>query len=165
MVWPVRETRCRWALAASAIIVGVVFAGCGDGTTKRSSGTGASPSHPLYPGCVFSGFDKPKVFPAPGARPGTSRGWRILYLPPPLSAVHPGQTNNVTILERSPALRQGPVKGGRTTNVAGRRVSLLAPSATYPLYVASWKTARASYLVLGNGKRANTLKRFIACLP
>jgi hypothetical protein len=71
----------------------------------------------------------------------------------------------VTILEQSPALPPGALKGARTIVVAGRRARLRAPHAGSSVFVATWRTAAARYLMLANGSRPDVLEEFIGCLP
>jgi hypothetical protein len=93
------------------------------------------------------------------------RSWRVSYLPQGLSPLKRGETNNVTIVEESPALPEAKLKPSQKIVVNGRHVSLRPPNGRFSLYIATWKTAHARYLMLANGNRPDALKRFIACLP
>jgi hypothetical protein len=71
----------------------------------------------------------------------------------------------VLVLEQSPELPRTSVARGHPVVIAGRRVSFRAPDAKSDAFLAAWNTKRARYVVLANGKRPTTLKRFVACLP
>jgi hypothetical protein len=161
-------------LALLALVTGIAVAGCGNSGEKKASGgngsgktprrSGPSLSRPVYPRCAFPTFAKPTASPTTAF--GGSKAWQLSYRPQPLSRTPPPeQTSNVLIVEQSPVLPPPSVTRGHATVVAGRRVSLRAPDATSDGFVAAWRTRRARYVVLANGKRPATLKRFIACLP
>lgn len=154
------------------MVLGVcaVVVGCGGGESDSSqpsdekAATVKALPRALLPTCRIAGFSKPnvKAVPAPG---GQGRAWRLSYLAPPLVPTRRGQTTNVLIIERPPSVPPVGVKGGRSIDVAGRRVSLRSPSSRSNVYLAQWNTDRAHYLALANGRRDDVLKRFIACLP
>jgi hypothetical protein len=162
----------RLTSSLSAVAACIAIVGCGDDSHKASTVTHAKPtaatrpglSHPVYPRCEFPTFTKPKVSKA-ATPPQDGQSWLLSYLPLPLAPVRHGQTYTVAIVERSPAVPNRGVKGGRTVILAGRRVSLKRPTGKFTVYIAGWKTARANYLLLANGKGQETLKEFISCLP
>ena len=165
-------------LALAVVVAGIAVAGCGGGDDKTSSGGGdktsststsaaSSPglARAVYPKsiCVPPQFRKPVATPSTDQRGG--RAWQVSFLLPGLAKHHPGDTTNVLVIEQSPALPQETAKRGQPTFVAGRRVSLRSPDAQSRVFLAVWRTKRAGYVVIANGNRPETLKRFIGCLP
>jgi hypothetical protein len=150
----------------------VATAGCSGSShpTARSTTTSPTPSaslvRPLYPKCGTKGFGKPRVKATTGLGT-TGRAWQLLYVASARISMPlpPGATTHMVVVEQSPALVRGRVKGGREVNIAGRSVSLLYPSGRFQNFLAQWKTARARYLVFANGSTPATLSRLIGCLP
>jgi hypothetical protein len=150
--------------AIVTLLAGSLAAGCGGGGVDKSNQRVPDLARPIYPTCRVPGFVKPKVqqVPSPSGKGG---GWQLSFLPPPLTVRHPGVTTNVLIVERVASAPAAGVKGGHTTTIAGRKVSLRAPNAKASVFVAQWKTNRAVYIALANGNKPDTLERFIACFP
>jgi hypothetical protein len=107
------------------------------------------------------------------ARPRTSeltpagsdrRSWRVEYRrnrPP-----RPGQTQTVLIIEVASSIAPPkPAPGSENLVIAGRRVSFRSPAPTAPGFAAQWRTERAFYTLVADGKQPATVRKFISCLP
>ena len=163
------------SVSVSAVLI--LCGGCGGGVhnQRASTSTGAATkgarrpvvtplTTAVYSRCDTSKFAPPAVSPISRTSPPV--GWQVTYLYPTRAPrpPRPGQTTNVTIVERAPVGPPPQLAGGKEITVAGRRVSLRNRTKT-TIYVAAWKTATARYTALADGATPVTLERFIACLP
>lgn len=159
-------------LVMAALLASVALAACSGphrGVDRASPETSTSASRlattglarAIYPHCDFPGFRRVSVASVHGIG---GQGWNLSYLPLAGSQFQPGVTSTVLIIEQSPRLPWAGMKGGHTIVVAGRRVSLRAPTSRIKAFGAQWHTVHARYLALANGTDPAVLEHFIACL-
>jgi hypothetical protein len=152
-------------------VVGVcLLAACGNdegGDDKGASATDDKLDRPVYPRCGTDGFAKPTVqeLESPGV---DGHVWSVRYTRRGSAnqAPQPGQTTSLLVVESPPATAL-PKNPGllKEQVIADRRVLFASPTPKSRVFAAQWKTKRAFYSLLANGKQETTVKRFIACLP
>lgn len=163
----------RVGVVATVLTVGLAACG-GDGgkdtarpaTTERESRRAVGLAQPVYPRCVPPGFSKPRVRQLEeGDEPGSQSTWSLTYNR--LRPSRPTQTTSVLIIEvaADTPLPRKPRPPARVVAISGRRVFFRSPSATTRAFAAEWKTSRAYYSAVANGREPAAIRRFIACLP
>jgi hypothetical protein len=162
----------RGAQVGVLLVASVLVSGCGggddggkSGKAKKSRGPAPGLARPVYPTCALAGFKKPHVTQVPG--PGGGRAWQIGYRPTKANfqKLGPGDTSIILLVEQSPKLPRSGVQGGHDVTIAGHSVSLREPDAKAKVFVGQWKTQRARYILLTNGRSPAKLRQLAGCLP
>lgn len=167
----------RAICAAGALAVGGWLVGCGDDEDKKKSKSESAAKaaqvnkkglpKAILPTCGVKQFPpKPQVRSVP--TPDGGHVWSIGYTMDASRAakLKPGASTSIVIIEYPPA---GPAaaKGAKFQTIAGRRVAFSSPGKKQKVgaFTAQWKTDRARYTVLANGRDPSTIKGIIPCMP
>lgn len=149
----------------------VLVAGCGgdDGDGKGSDGKRSrlNLDRPIHARCGTEGFAKPRITPV-GTGDEGGNAWSLHYSLSPAGKrkAKTGDTTTMLIVEFSPDAPKPKQSGGlQKIVVAGRQVELRPAGGRARVSLAQWKTKRATYTGVADGRKPTTLKRFIACMP
>jgi hypothetical protein len=163
-------------ISCAALALGAwLLVGCGDDgddkTGKANAKAGKSApgqlERPVHARCGTEGFARPKVAQVPSDGVG-GPVWSLQYVRRGTAGQPPveGQTTLVLVVESSPAIKlPKPTAVLKEQVIGGRRIYFAPPAGKVTVFTAQWKTTRAVYSLVANGKQTTTVKRFIACMP
>jgi hypothetical protein len=156
----------RSAAAVAMLAACAAVVGCG-GDDKKDTGSDAAKAartlkRPILAPCAAPEFAKPRI-----TRP-QNNVWSLQYTrvkrPPRRQR---GASRTILLVEHPPGVPPSAEfgRGAKQVRIAGRRVAFNQRSAKSPFYSVQWKTKRALYTMIADGRHPAAVRRFIGCLP